>query len=371
MEKEIKFISHKEIRPAIDGKNLNFFFGDIHHQTQVLFNISFTIYPGEVVIMTGPSGSGKTTLLTLIGCLRSLQEGSLEVLGHHVAKHSTNALGEIRKKIGFIFQAHNLFNALTGFETVRLAMELAPHSDIELKNMPKELLTTLGLEKRMFATPKYLSGGQKQRVAIARALINSPKLILADEPTAALDKESGKIVIELLKRKAKEEKCCVIIVTHDNRIMDAADRIIHMVDGLITKNVLLSDVMAISEFLKQCSVFKDAAPELLASAAQNMQTIFFKKDAIIFNEGDIGDAFYLIKTGSVEIYKTKNGQKQTLTTLNLGGFFGELALIKDAPRAATVQALEDTECFVIVKKGFLKLLEQSQSVSHHLRSLVY
>jgi putative ABC transport system ATP-binding protein len=182
------------------------------------------------VILTGPSGSGKTTLLTLMGALRTLQEGSLQVLGKELVGLGNADLVKVRRNIGFIFQAHNLFESLTASQNVEMAVELTGQFSSK-RERATYILSKLGLADRIDYKPNSLSGGQKQRVAIARALVNRPQLVLADEPTAALDKKSGRDVVNLLHQMSREEGCTVLMVTHDNRILDAADRIINLVDG--------------------------------------------------------------------------------------------------------------------------------------------
>ncbi|HEY9701419.1 MAG TPA: DevA family ABC transporter ATP-binding protein [Allocoleopsis sp.] len=218
--------------PVIAINNLNHYYGDGFLKKQVLYDINLEIKSGEIVIMTGPSGSGKTTLLTLIGALRSPQEGDMEVLGIKLLRAGKGRLIQVRKQVGYIFQAHNLLKSLTAFQNVLMSLELHPeYSEKERKNRTKEMLTEVGLGERMNYYPQNLSGGQKQRVAIARALVSRPKLVLADEPTAALDKKSGRDVVELMQRLAKEQGCTILMVTHDNRILDIADRIVIMEDG--------------------------------------------------------------------------------------------------------------------------------------------
>ena len=224
-------------KPVIAVKNLNHYFGQGKLRKQALFDINLDIYPGEIVIMTGPSGSGKTTLLTMVGGLRSAQEGSLQILGQELCGANQNQLVQVRRNIGYIFQAHNLLKSLTAQQNVQMALEL--HDNIPLKDIPAkaaQMLEAVGLGNRINYYPEDLSGGQKQRVAIARALVSHPKLVLADEPTAALDKKSGRDVVELMQRLAKEQGCTILMVTHDNRILDIADRIVHMEDGRLASD---------------------------------------------------------------------------------------------------------------------------------------
>ncbi|MEH1940660.1 MAG: DevA family ABC transporter ATP-binding protein [Nostoc sp.] len=220
------------LESVISISNLNHYFGEGALRKQVLFDINLEINAGEIVIMTGPSGSGKTTLLTLMGGLRSAQEGSLKILGEEIRGAKKQQLTKLRRQIGYIFQAHNLMTFLTARENVRMSLELHDdflNQDIDAKAIA--ILSTVGLADRVDYYPEKLSGGQKQRVAIARALVSHPKIVLADEPTAALDKKSGRDVVEIMQKLAKEQGCTILLVTHDNRILDIADRIIYMEDG--------------------------------------------------------------------------------------------------------------------------------------------
>ncbi|MFM6341412.1 MAG: DevA family ABC transporter ATP-binding protein, partial [Dolichospermum sp.] len=203
---------------VISVSNLNHSFGKGALQKQVLFDINLEIKAGEIVIMTGPSGSGKTTLLSLMGGLRSAQSGSLQILGQEMSGASKGQLTKLRRQIGYIFQAHNLMSFLTAKENVRMSLEL--HENYFQGNINAKAIAMLdhvGLGEHINYYPENLSGGQKQRVAIARALVSHPKIVLADEPTAALDKQSGRDVVELMQLLAKEQNCTILLVTHDNR----------------------------------------------------------------------------------------------------------------------------------------------------------
>lgn len=219
-------------QPVISVKNLNHYFGDKNLRKQVLFDINLSINSGEIVILTGPSGSGKTTLLTLMGGLRSAQEGSLKILGQEIRGAKKQQLTKIRKYIGYIFQAHNLMSFLTAKQNVQMSLELHDEFlDQDIGAKATAILEQVGLGNRVDYYPEKLSGGQRQRVAIARALASHPKIVLADEPTAALDKKSGRDVVEIMYKLAKEQGCTILLVTHDNRILDIGDRIIYMEDG--------------------------------------------------------------------------------------------------------------------------------------------
>ena len=218
---------------AISIAHLNHYYGQATLRKQILFEINLQIARGEIVIMTGPSGSGKTTLLTLIGSLRAVQDGSLNILGYELSNASYDQMVLARRNIGYIFQAHNLLNFLTVYQNVEMALELQAVTPAEADDRIRSILTAVGLGHRLDAYPSDLSGGQKQRVAIARALVSEPQIILADEPTAALDKASGRDVVEIMENLAKEQGCTILLVTHDNRILDLADRIIYMEDGYL------------------------------------------------------------------------------------------------------------------------------------------
>jgi putative ABC transport system ATP-binding protein len=215
---------------SVQVRDLNYFFGRGDLRKQVLYDINLNLQRGQIVIMTGPSGSGKTTLLTLVGALRSATQGKLQVLGRELVGLGNRQLVEVRRNIGFIFQAHNLFESLTAAQNVEMAVELTGNFRHK-RQRAVAMLEKVGLGDRADYKPGALSGGQKQRVAIARALVNQPQLILADEPTAALDKKSGRDVVTLMQQLAQEQHCTILMVTHDNRILDVADRIINLVDG--------------------------------------------------------------------------------------------------------------------------------------------
>jgi putative ABC transport system ATP-binding protein len=239
---------------AVEVARLNYFYGTGALRKQILFDVGAVVRAGEIVIMTGPSGSGKTTLLSLVGGLRSVQDGSLKVLGYELNGASHHRLAQVRRNIGYIFQAHNLLDSLTAVQNVEMSVRL--HEDVSrtaARQRAVAMLGSVGLADRIHHYPDQLSGGQKQRVAIARALVNQPQVILADEPTAALDKQSGRDVVDLMYRLAKERHCTVLLVTHDNRILDVADRIIHMEDGRLSSftNAALSDSRRLLELLAE------------------------------------------------------------------------------------------------------------------------
>lgn len=219
----------EQIPIALEG--VSYTYGKGALKKQILFDINASVRAGEVVILTGPSGSGKTTLLTLMGALRSAQQGSVKVLGHELNRARERTLVRVRRQIGYIFQSHNLLESLTIGQNVQMGLKLDPAGHRNTKQRIADVLERVGLGEHMQKHPGALSGGQKQRAGIARALVNRPRIILADEPTASLDKQSGRDVVELIQELAREDGAAVVLVTHDNRILDIADRILHLEDG--------------------------------------------------------------------------------------------------------------------------------------------
>lgn len=195
-------------------------------------DVTLTVAAGEVILIMGPSGSGKTTLLLMLGALLRPTEGVIEVQGAMISALPESRLPDIRlRQFGFVFQDFNLLSALTTLENVSLVAQLAGAKKREARSRAETTLTQLGLEKRPYFLPEKLSGGEKQRIAIARALVNDPAIILADEPTANLDSKIGHEIMRLLRRIAKEQARSVIIVSHDQRIKDIADRVLWLEDG--------------------------------------------------------------------------------------------------------------------------------------------
>jgi len=217
---------------TVDIDGLSHSFGKGSMRRKVLQSIKMKIAPGEVVFLTGPSGCGKTTLLTLIGALRSVQEGDLRVFSRELNGSSRKLRQALRRKIGMIFQGHNLLRCLTAEQNVQMGSDLLMDlSYKQRRDNAREWLSSVGLDDQAKRLPHDLSGGQKQRVAIARALAARPRLLLADEPTAALDSVTGREVVDLLRRLATEQACSVLMVTHDPRVLDLADRLLYMEDG--------------------------------------------------------------------------------------------------------------------------------------------
>ena len=224
----------------IELQHLDHWFGEGETAKQVLIDINLTVHAGEIVILTGPSGSGKTTLLTMLGGLRAAQSGSLKVLGEELLHADNDALTRLRRQAGFIFQAHNLLPYLTALENVSFGLEVSPtwldRGRAAMEDCAATMLGQVGLAERQHYFPEKLSGGQKQRVAIARALAPSPRLLLADEPTAALDKTSGRDVVDLFRQLADDNGAAIVMVTHDNKILDIADRIVTLECGQLVES---------------------------------------------------------------------------------------------------------------------------------------
>ncbi|MFM2243972.1 MAG: hypothetical protein RL071_46, partial [Pseudomonadota bacterium] len=209
-------------------------FGAGEARKQVLFGVDLTIARGALTVLMGPSGSGKTTLISLMGCLRAVQTGSVRLLGAELNGASPLALEALRRRVGFIFQAHNLHDSLTARENVLMALQVHGRGDpARHQRAVEHALALVGLADRVDYLPAKLSGGQKQRVAVARALVANPEIVFADEPTAALDKESSHTVVQLLRDLGQARGTTTVMVTHDPRILDLADRVVELQDGAL------------------------------------------------------------------------------------------------------------------------------------------
>lgn len=223
---------------AVTG--LNHWFGTGEARKQAIFDVDLRVKRGSLTVLMGPSGSGKTTVLTLMGCLRDVQDGSVCLLGHEL-RGADRAMNEaLRRRLGFIFQAHNLHGSLTALQNVLMGLQV--HHLPDNRRMQQEAashaLSLVGLTDRMDYLPGNLSGGQKQRVAVARALVGNPDVVFADEPTAALDRESGMTVVKMLKKLGDARGTTTVMVTHDNRILELADRIVTLEDGRIVRDIV-------------------------------------------------------------------------------------------------------------------------------------
>jgi putative ABC transport system ATP-binding protein len=223
----------QSLSDVIVANGLTHSYGEGELKNEILHQLDFRVLAKEVTLLVGPSGSGKSTLLTLIGALRSVEMGSLHVLGRQLLGASENDLMAIRRRIGFIFQSHNLVASLTVLQNVQLLLQLAEPDPKLRQERAKAMLDAVGLSERLHHFPDELSGGQRQRVAIARALAPEPDLVLADEPTASLDSKSGQDVVELLGDLCRRRSSAVLLVTHDLRLLKDADRIWGIEDGRI------------------------------------------------------------------------------------------------------------------------------------------
>jgi putative ABC transport system ATP-binding protein len=340
---------------AVRIHNLNHYFFKDKGQAKdhVLKDLDLEFSRGEVVILTGPSGCGKTTLLTLIGGLRSLQgESSVSIYGRELAGMDSRQLQEVRYGIGFIFQRHNLLTSLSAYQNVKMAMDLrgvpAADADARIAELMELLLLKDAEKDRTHFLPKKLSGGQCQRVAIARALANRPELILADEPTAALDEKSSHIVFEELKKLAHQRGATVVIVTHDDRILEGADRIVSLRRGKIASNLSVAEAKEILKFLNESGFFGPQTLMTLADVIGRMKRIDFENGDEIIRQGEFGDTMYLIRHGTVEVHR----DGQLLNTLHTGTVVGERALLTAEPRNATVTAKGPVQAYVLHKDEF-------------------
>ncbi len=233
------------MQPLIEIRNASKVYGSGSAAVHAVREANLEVAPGEVLLMMGPSGSGKTTLLSMMGAILRATSGSIKLLGQEIVGMKESRLPDIRRNnIGFIFQGFNLFPALTARENVEEALKLKGFSRAKARDEAARLLDQVGLGDRAGHHPADLSGGQKQRVAIARALAGDPKILLADEPTAALDSTSGYTVMEILSTLARDHGRAVVIVTHDSRVLDYGTRQVHIEDGRLAEPVLTEGALA-------------------------------------------------------------------------------------------------------------------------------
>ncbi len=362
-------------RPVLTITSLNHWFGQGETRQQGLKDVNLQINLGEIVLLKGPSGCGKTTLLTLIGGLRTVEYGSVVVLGQEMRGLGAANLVQMRRRIGFIFQLHNLFSSLTALQNVMLALELQ-EPDAQLRRQrATAMLTQLKMHERLDYRPAGLSGGQRQRVAIARALASRPKLILADEPTAALDAGATDIVAQEFKDLARgganpEERSTLLVATHDEKIMGMADRYVFMRNGKIISNVVKGDADHIVEALKKNAIFGKLTEQTLRRIAERMGMEKYEAGHFLFRQGDGGERFYLIWKGKIEILIDKPGEPTESVILTPPQVFGEKAILDpDRRRAGAARALEEVQLFSMDKLAFDATLAESPELTQELRNL--
>lgn len=383
-------------QPVMRLRKVNHHFVKGETRTQALKDINLEVMPGELVLLSGPSGCGKTTLLTLLGGLRALQEGDIDIWDPQLSDYRSlrglaePELVEVRKSIGFIFQRHNLLESLTAMQNIRMAQNLVP-GRADPDGDAVRILSYLGLAGSIHEKPRRLSGGMCQRVAVARALINQPRLVLADEPTAALDKKSSDLVVTLLRQLSRdvpipaeipEDRACLLpalttrrgctslIVTHQLEISREADRIVEMEYGRIINNVIVAERMFLYNGLRRTAAFAVFLPDELYKLADamsvgvdpdhplrgkspdakgNVET--FASGAVILRQGERVNEqseYYLIRSGVVEVWI--DGKK--VNTRGRGDSFGDRAIVKalidtDVPRNASLVASEPTELYTL------------------------
>jgi len=224
------------VQPAIAVRELIKTYEEGSAKVAALRGVNLAVHGGELLMLVGPSGSGKTTLLSIMGCILTATSGSVQVAGREITTMREKELPAIRlEHIGFVFQGFNLFPTLTAAENVELMLDLKGVSSAKSKKRSRELLDLVGLGEKFDTFPADLSGGQKQRVAIARALAGDPQIVLADEPTAALDSQTGHNIMEMMRELARKRNRAVVVVTHDSRVMSFADRIVKIEDGAIAE----------------------------------------------------------------------------------------------------------------------------------------
>ena len=309
----------------VETENVNYYYNEGRNKKQVLFDIDLIIKPGEIVIITGESGSGKTTLISLIGCTRNVQEGSLKICGQELYRAREKKRMKLRRKIGYIFQQFNLLDFMNVRQNVQISLEIQPNFDPKkARQQTAAILEEVGLGNRLDDYPRGLSGGQKQRVAIARALVHQPQLVLADEPTAALDRKTGREVMEVMQNLAKKMGSAVLMVTHDSRVLDVGDRIFRMEDGRLRIG-----------YEESMSLALPALSELqLTEILPKLELLLFPPGSIVVREGDPAEKFYIILEGLVEVVQNQpDSEPVLLTTLGRNDYFGEIGLMQQIGRA--------------------------------------
>ena len=227
------------IEPLLEAEDVQMFLGEGAACVHALKGVSLSVAPGQLTLLMGPSGSGKSTLLSILGCILKQSKGTVRVAGAPTTNMTTEQLAALRRDhIGFVFQSYNLFPGLTALENVKTGLAIRRRTGQNTVEAAQRALEAVGLGHRMRSRPGQLSGGEQQRVAMARAIVANPGIVLADEPTAALDSEAGRNVMQQLQRLARHQNCAVLVVSHDNRVLAFADRVVGMQDGQILSDKL-------------------------------------------------------------------------------------------------------------------------------------
>jgi putative ABC transport system ATP-binding protein len=335
--------------------------------TLALAKVNLEVEHGEFMVLVGPSGCGKTTLLRSAAGLEEITSGEIRLGGKVVTDVDPS-----ERDVAMVFQNYALYPHMTVRQNLAFGLEQRRLPRAEIAKRVAATAGTLGLERLLDRKPAALSGGQRQRVAVARALVNRPKLILADEPTASLDKESSSTVVTLLKELTTNEGCTVIMVTHDNRILELADRIVNMVDGHIVSDVILREALTVCEFLRGVELFKKLTPSEIANVADRMHKRKYARGDVVVRQGERGEEFFLIARGGASVRVQKPGEpEREVATLGPGDIFGEMALLTEEPRNATVSAVDELETYYLDKEGFREALALSTAFKDQVRQVYF
>jgi ABC-type sulfate/molybdate transport systems ATPase subunit len=345
-------------RPYVQVERITKSFGDF----KAVDDVSLKIYKGEIFCLLGASGCGKTTLLRMLGGFETPTSGKIFIDGEDMS-----GVPPYERPVNMMFQSYALFPHMSVEQNVAFGLKQDRLPRAEIQQRVATMLDLVKMGEYAKRKPHQLSGGQRQRVAIARALANRPKLVLADEPTAALDKDSTHNVVRLFKDMTIEHGTAILMVTHDHRIIELADRLVHMVDGRIVSDIVLNDALRICEFLKGVEAFKNLTPNELTEVAERMARRQFMPGEVIIREGEIGEELFLISEGEVEVERAGH----EVARLGAGDFFGELALMSGNPRNATVTATRPVDTYILGKDDFSSAIDASASFREQLRRVYF